>query len=82
MFRPLARLSRQNDADPTQLCHWTGNRILGLLAGALIPQLISDSEFAEGLGMGLMIGATVTILYELYLMVGASRRQSQQPAAH
>lgn len=32
--------------------------------------------------MGLMIGATVTILYELYLMVGASRRQSQQPAAH
>ena len=54
---------------------------LGLLAGVLVPQLVADSEFAEGLGMGLIVGATVTVLYDLYLAVRESPRKSAEPAA-
>ena len=46
---------------------------LTLLAGAIIALSATKNEFVEGLGVGLQIGGIVTVVYELFTIVRASR---------
>ncbi len=55
---------------------------LGLLAGAIIALTVTDNEFIEGLGMGLTIGAIVTVIYEFFTIVRASRQKSSEPVSN